>query len=65
MKRSRFIEVTELLKLVKHKTRNKYELDVSCEGIVSVDKEHELVLLPPELEDEDVDVTSGPKDDQS
>ena len=51
--------VTELLKLVKHKTRNKYELDVICEGIVSIDKECELVLIPPGLDDEDVDAPRG------
>lgn len=48
------------MKLVKHTTRNKYELDVSCEGIVSIDKERELVLIPPGLDDEDVDAEIEP-----
>jgi hypothetical protein len=47
-------DVTELLKLGKHKTRKTYELDVSCDGIVSIDKERELLLMPG-LNDPDVD----------
>ena len=41
-------EVADLLKLIKHKKRGRYEFSVSCTGIVSIDRDRELVLVPPE-----------------
>lgn len=40
-------EARELLELVRHKTRGHYELSVSSDGIVSIDRDRELVLVPP------------------
>jgi hypothetical protein len=40
-------EITAVLALVKDKTRQNYELSASCAGIVSVDRDRELVLVPP------------------
>jgi hypothetical protein len=44
-------EVTALLQLVKHKNRGRYELSTCCAGIVSIDRDRELLLLPPERRD--------------
>ena len=41
-------EVVALLELVMNKDRNQYELVVSCEGLVSVDEDRELLLIPPD-----------------
>ena len=41
-------EVVELLKLVKSKRRRRYELSTCSAGIVSIDRDRELVLVPPE-----------------
>jgi hypothetical protein len=41
-------EVKKLLELVKHKRRSRYDLSVCEPGIVSVDRDRELVLVPPE-----------------
>jgi hypothetical protein len=41
-------EVQALLKLVKHKKRSRYELSTCSAGIVSIDRDRELVLVPPE-----------------
>lgn len=41
-------EVAASLKLVKHKKRRRYELSVCCAGILSIDGDRELVLVPPE-----------------
>lgn len=40
-------EVVRLLELVKHKDHNRYELSVCSAGIVSIDRDRELVLVPP------------------
>jgi hypothetical protein len=40
-------EVLALLELVKHKDRKHYELCASSVGIVSIDRDRELVLVPP------------------
>jgi len=41
-------EVLTLLELVKHKSRSRYQLSICKPGIVSVDRDRELVLVPPE-----------------
>ena len=41
-------ELMKLLELVKHEGRSRYELSVTKSGIVSVDRDRELVLVPPE-----------------
>lgn len=41
-------EVAALLKLVKNKKRRRYELSTCSEGIVSIERDRELVLVPPE-----------------
>jgi hypothetical protein len=41
-------EAMRLLELVKHKRRRRYDLSVCRPGIVSVDRDRELVLEPPE-----------------
>ena len=41
-------EVKSLLQHVKHKKRRQYELEVSSSGIVSIDRDRELVLVPKE-----------------
>jgi hypothetical protein len=41
-------EAATLVKLAKHRDRRRYELSVSKSGIVSIDRERELVLIPPE-----------------
>jgi hypothetical protein len=45
-------EVVALLKLVKNKNRHRYELSTCRAGIVSIDRDRELVLVPPETEPE-------------
>jgi hypothetical protein len=40
-------EVEMLLKLVKHKRRAQYDLSTSSSGIVSIDRDRELLLMPP------------------
>lgn len=40
-------EIAALLGLVRDKTRVCYELSVGCTGIVSVDRDRELLLVPP------------------
>lgn len=42
------VEVAELLKLVKHKKRRRYELSTCAAGIVSIDRDRELVLVGTE-----------------
>lgn len=41
-------EVIALLKLTKHKNRSHYELSACSAGIVSIDRDRELLLVPPE-----------------
>jgi hypothetical protein len=41
-------EVAAMLKLVKNKKRRRYELSTCTAGIVSIDRDRELVLVPPE-----------------
>lgn len=41
-------EAAALLKLVKHKKRRQYELSTCAGGIVSIDRDRELALVPPE-----------------
>jgi hypothetical protein len=41
-------EVAALLTLVKNKKRRRYELSTCSVGIVSIDRDRELVLVPPE-----------------
>ena len=41
-------EVVALLKLVKNKKRRRYELSTCSAGIVSIDRDRELVLVPPD-----------------
>jgi hypothetical protein len=43
-------EVPALLQLVRDKTRSQYELEVMEPGIVSVDRDRELSLVPPDFE---------------
>ena len=43
-------EVTALLELVQDKTHSQYELLICSTGIVSIDNDRELVLVPPETE---------------
>ena len=45
-------EIGALLKLVKHKKRDKYELNVNIVGSVSIDRSRELVLESPPLLEE-------------
>jgi hypothetical protein len=40
-------EIVELLKMVQNKTRHHYELSVCSAGIVSINRDRELVLVPP------------------
>lgn len=42
-------EVAELLDLVRHKGRDEYELSTCSAGIVSVDSDRELVLIPLDI----------------
>jgi hypothetical protein len=41
-------EVAELLKLVKNKKRRSYELSIGSAGTISIDRDRELLLVPPE-----------------
>jgi hypothetical protein len=45
-------EVIALLSLVLNKQRDSYELSVLCVGIVSIDRDRELLLVPPDYEDQ-------------
>ena len=45
-------EVALLLELVLHKNRSEYEFVVQCEGLVSVDRDRQLLLLPPGFDTE-------------
>jgi hypothetical protein len=45
-------EVVELLKLVKDTGRRHYELSTCSPGIVSIDRDRQLVLVPPGMTDE-------------
>jgi hypothetical protein len=41
-------KVSSLLELVQDKNRDQYEFVVHCKGLVSVDRDRQLLLLPPE-----------------
>jgi hypothetical protein len=43
--------VNDLLLLVKHKNRKRYELSVASYGGVSIDRDQELLIVPPDCDD--------------